>query len=129
MAGAHVGHGRAPRVCPRRRVDELSQVHGASAPLGHAGGRLADRLAGGQAGTDDAGRPERFVGGAHAAAGDEQVIDVPGLQTAKRDVVGLPVLQILVGRAELSLVPQLDGPARPGHRVLELAAGRGHRRA
>ena len=63
------------------------------------------------------------MGGAQAAAGDEEIAQVPGLKAAERDVVGLPVFQVLVGRAGASLLPELDRPARSGHRVLELPPG------
>src|SRR5438132_12538225 len=88
-----------------------------------AGGRRPGGLAGGEAGADDAGGPERVVRGAETAAGDEEIAEVPGLKAAERDVVGLAVFQVLVGRPGSSLLPQLDRPARSGHRVLELPSG------
>src|SRR5437016_6442617 len=88
-----------------------------------ASGRPPGRLAGRQTGSDDARGPERLVRGAETAAGDEEIAEVPGLKAAERDVVGLAVLQVLVGRPGSSLLPQLDRPARSGHRVLELPSG------
>src|SRR5437016_12618910 len=88
-----------------------------------ASGRPPGRLAGRQTGSDHARGPERLVRGAQAAAGDEEIAQVPGLKAAERDVVGLAVFQVLVGRAGASLLPELDWPARPGHRVLKLPPG------
>src|SRR2546426_4526292 len=88
-----------------------------------AGGRPSRRLAGGETGSDDARGPERLVRGAEAAAGDEEIADVPGLKAAERDVVGLAIFQVFVGRAGPSLLPELDRPTRSGHRVLELPSG------
>src|SRR5262244_3585689 len=81
-------------------------------------------LAGGQAGPDHARRSQRLVCGAHAPAGDEEIVHIARLETAERDVVCLSIRQVLVGCAEAAFLPQLDGPRGPSHAVLELAAGK-----
>src|SRR2546425_8385844 len=93
-----------------------------SSRLGVASRRSPDGLTRGQAGPDHARRAERFVRRAHAAAGDEEVLDVAGLQAAKRNVVVGPVVEILVGGPESSFFPQLDRPAGAGDAVGELPA-------
>src|SRR6266850_20121 len=83
--------------------------------------RPPDGLAGRQAGTDHARRAQRFVRGAHAAAGHEEVVDVAGLQATERDVVVRPLVEPLVRGSEPSFFPELDRPARAGDAVVELA--------
>ncbi len=60
--------------------------------------------------------------GAHAAAGDEEILHVAGLKAAKRNVVVGSVVEILVRGPAPSLLPQLDGPARAGDAIREFAA-------
>ena len=65
-------------------------------------------------------RAQRFVRGAHATAGDEEVPDVAGLK-ATGGMSWRPGPRPLGGGAEAAL-PELDGPARPGHAVVKRAA-------
>src|SRR5262245_16200596 len=93
-----------------------------SSPLGVVGRREPGRLPRGQTGADDPGGAQRLVRGAQAAPGHEKVVEVPRLQAAEGDIVALPVAEILVGCAQVPVLPELDRPARTGHRVLEAPA-------
>src|SRR5207249_6378644 len=94
-----------------------------SSRLGVPGGRSSNRLTRGQTGPDHSRRSERLVRRAHAAARDEEVLDVSRLKAAQRDIVVRPVGEKLVGGPEAPFLPQLDGPARPRDSVLELPTG------
>src|SRR5262249_55781371 len=65
----------------------------------------------GAARADNGRRAGRLAPRAHAPARREEIVDVARLERAERDVVAVPVREVVVGRTELALLPQLDGPA------------------